>query len=233
MPPAKKVAILQSNYIPWKGYFDLIASVDELIIYDDVQYTKNDWRNRNRIKTPDGLAWLTIPVGAGIGRRIRDVVLPKTRWQERHWKTLVQNYRHAAQFDSVAARFESLYATRTFETLSEFNRALIEAVCAYLSIRTRLRNVWDYDASPDGRTSRLVDLCRQAGATEYVTGPAAAAYLDERMFRDSHIAVTWFDYAGYSEYPQVWGPFEHGVSILDLLFNCGPQAPNYMKHVRA
>lgn len=98
----KKIAILQSNYVPWKGYFDLIAAVDEFILYDDMQFTKNDWRNRNQIKTPQGVQWLTVPVGKDIHRRIRDVQLVDG-WQIKHWKTLESNYRRAAHFDAIAS----------------------------------------------------------------------------------------------------------------------------------
>ena len=227
----KRVAILQSNYIPWKGYFDLIASVDEFILYDDVQFTKNDWRNRNRIKTPKGLEWLSIPVGQAIDRRIRDVELPDPRWQEKHWKTLEANYGRAAHFDEVAAIFRPLYRARRHTHLSPLNRELIEAVCRYLGIRARISNSWDYDLA-EGRIDRLVELCAQAGAAEYVTGPSARNYLDESAFAARGIKVTWFDYTGYSEYPQLWGEFSHEVTVLDLLFNCGRDAARHMRFVK-
>lgn len=224
----KKVAILQSNYIPWKGYFDMIAGVDEFILYDDMQFTKNDWRNRNQIKTPNGLLWLTVPVGQDISRRIRDVLIPDNGWQERHWKSLFSNYARARCFDEVAAWLEPLYLGKPFKTLSGLNRTLIEAVCGYLGISTIISNSWDYDLG-EGKTERLVRLCQQAGAGVYLSGPAARAYLDERLFNEAGIEVRWFDYSGYPSYPQLWGEFVHGVSIFDLLFNCGKSSPEYMK----
>ncbi len=227
----KKVAIVQSNYIPWKGYFDMIAAVDEFILYDDVQFTKNDWRNRNKIKTPKGLEWISIPVGGGISRRIRDVELPNRLWQEKHWKTLESNYRRAPHFAEVAAVFEPLYRKQTYTYLSVLNREFIEVVCRYLGIQTRINNCWDYELI-EGRTGRLVALCAQAGGVEYVSGPAARDYIDVQAFADRGIKLTWFDYSGYPEYPQLWGGFVHGVTILDLLFNCGADAPRYMKFVK-
>lgn len=227
----KKVAIAQSNYIPWKGYFDLIAAVDEFILYDDVQFTKNDWRNRNKIKTPKGLEWLSIPVGTDLKRRIRDVELPNGRWLAKHWKTLKTNYHRAPHFHEVAAIFEPLYLQRRYSHLSVLNREFIEAVCGFLGVATKISNSWDYDLI-EGRTERLVDLCIQTAAGEYISGPAAKGYLDERIFQRHNIKVTWFDYSGYPEYPQLWGKFTHGVTILDLLFNCGRDSPRYMKHVR-
>jgi hypothetical protein len=226
----KKIAICQSNYIPWKGYFDMIAAVDEFILYDDLQYTKNDWRNRNRIKTPNGVEWISIPVGQDIGRRIRDVTLPDTRWQEKHWKTLESNYRRARHFNEVAALFEPFYRMHSHTYLSAFNRELIEAVCSYLGIRTKISNSWDYRLIT-GKTERLVDFCMQTGGTEYISGPAAKNYIEEDAFIKKGIKLSWIDYAGYPEYPQLWGEFIHGVTVLDLLFNCGKDAPHYLKHV--
>jgi WbqC-like protein family len=224
----KKVAILQSNYIPWKGYFDLIASVDEFIVYDDMQFTKNDWRNRNKIKTPKGLEWLSIPVGQDINRRIRDVVITNSLWQEKHWKTLVANYSRAPHFNEVSSLLEPIYRKRKHTYLSAVNRELIEAVCGFLGISTVIKNSWDYMLG-EGKTERLVDLCQQADATEYISGPAARNYLDPKIFTAKNIKLSWFEYNGYSEYPQLWGEFQHGVSIIDLLFNCGKSAPRHMR----
>jgi WbqC-like protein family len=225
----KTIAILQSNYIPWKGYFDLIAAVDEFILYDDMQFTKNDWRNRNKIKTPKGLEWLSIPVGSDISRRIRDVQLPNNGWQQKHLKTLEINYGRTAFFEEVINLLKPFYLNQQIGTLTEFNRALIQAVCDYLNIKTKISYSWDYNLG-EGKTERLVSLCQQAGATEYISGPAAKDYLDEAMFNKENIQVSWFDYSGYQAYPQLWGAFEHGVSVLDLLFNCGSSARTYMKN---
>lgn len=225
----KKIAISQSNYIPWKGYFDLIASVDEFILYDDMQFTKNDWRNRNRIKTPRGLEWLSIPVGQQIHRRIRDVPLPVGPWRQKHWRTLEANYRRAPAFAEIAAWLAPIYGEVTAPDLSSWNRVLIEKVCCYLGIRTKISNSWDYELI-GGKSDRLVNLCRQANAGEYVSGPAARGYLQEEAFQAEALKVTWMDYSGYPEYPQLWSNFEHHVTVLDLLFNCGQRSGDYLKH---
>jgi hypothetical protein len=228
----KKVAILQSNYIPWKGYFDLIASVDEFIVYDDVQYTHHDWRNRNRVKTPQGLQWMSIPVltSGRFQQSIRDVEIGKPSWAASHWRTLEMSYRRAPHFDEIAAWLAPLYLENTMSHLSPLNRGFIEAVCAYLDINTVISNSWDYVLT-DGKSERLVSLCQQAGATEYVSGPAAKSYLDEALFAEQGIATSWFDYGGYPTYPQLWGDFVHEVTVLDLLFNCGRDASAQMKFV--
>ena len=226
----KRVAISQSNYIPWKGYFDLIASVDEFIVYDDMQYTRRDWRNRNQIKTAQGIQWLSIPVQVKgkYEQRIRDVLFEGDDWYKVHWKTLLQNYSRAPFFKSTASWLEPVYSAAGFERLTELNRSLIELICWQLSINTKITNSWDYELV-DGQTERLVDLCRQARATEYVSGPAARAYIDESIFQSNGITLSWFDYGGYPEYPQQYAGFTHNVSVLDLLFNTGPHAARYMK----
>lgn len=226
----KKIAILQSNYIPWKGYFDMIASVEEFIIYDDMQFTKNDWRNRNKIKTPNGVEWLSIPTGQNIDRLIRDVLISDSRWQTKHWRTLEANYRRAPFFKEVAAWLEPLYLETFHLNLSELNRKFIESICDYLGIKTKISNSWDYNLI-EGKTERLVDLCVQTGAQEYISGPAAQGYIEEDLFKARSIKLTWFDYSGYIDYPQLWGEFSHGVTILDLLFNCGKDSPRYMRYI--
>lgn len=228
----RKVAILQSNYIPWKGYFDMIAAVDEFILYDDMQYTRRDWRNRNQIKTQQGAQWLTVPtlVKGKYHQKIRETEINGADWAAGHWKSLVQNYTRAPHFAEIASWLEPLYLEETFTHISHLNRRFIEAICTYLGIKTVITNSWDYTLL-DGKTERLADLCLQAGCNEYISGPAAKDYVDEKIFADMGVKLTWFDYVGYPEYPQLWGDFTHGVTILDLLFNCGKDAPRYMRYV--
>lgn len=228
----KKVAILQSNYIPWKGYFDLIAAVDEFIIFDEMQYTRRDWRNRNQIKTPQGVQWLTVPVQVKgkYHQKICETEIDGTEWAALHWKSLEQNYRRAPCFAEVAVWLEPIYLSEIFSHISMLNRRLIEAICKYLGIETRITNSADYRLV-DGKSERLAALCAQSGATEYISGPTAREYLEPKPFRDLGIDVTWFNYADYPEYPQLWGEFCHGVTVLDLLFNCGSKASHYMRYV--
>jgi hypothetical protein len=226
----KRVAIVQSSYIPWKGYFDLIRAVDEFILLDDVQFTRRDWRNRNRIKTKDGPAWLSIPVHSkGRSRQpINEVTVSDAGWARRHWQTLRASYGRAPFFADYAALFEPLYRQPVSDRLSLINHAFITAVCGALGIGTRIR--WSTDYRPRaGRNERLIDLCAQAGADEYLTGPRAGAYLDLEAFAQAGVAVRVADYSGYPPYDQPYPPFEHAVSILDLLFSVGPSATRYLK----
>jgi len=209
----------------------MIAAVDEFIIYDDVQFTKNDWRNRNQIKTQVGVQWLSVPVGQDINRLIRDVEIKDSRWQVKHWASISHAYKRAPYFDEIASELQPLYLEREYLNLSVLNRTLIEFVCGQLGIRTKISNSWDYEFVA-GQTDRLVSLCEQAGADEYISGPSARYYLDEELFVKAGIKVTWFEYADYQKYPQLWGDFEHAVSVIDLLFNTGSNAADYMKYVR-
>ena len=224
----RKCAILQSNYIPWKGYFDLIASVDHFILYDCVQYTKGDWRNRNKIKTAAGVQWLTIPVSVpGLATRIDDVEVSDPKWAQRHWRTLSQNYSRSKHFDFVQEALSEFYSNTEERKLSSINSHLLRTICALLGIETKISQSTDYVLEGD-RNLRLLNLCKQVGAEIYVSGPAASCYLDKEMFQRDGIQVEWMQYAGYPTYTQRFGPFEHYVSILDLLFNEGPDAPKYM-----
>jgi len=226
----KKVAIVQSNYIPWKGYFDMINLVDEFILYDDVQYTRRDWRNRNKIKTEKGAQWITIPVDVKgkYHQKICETRISGSDWNKKHWKSIVRNYARARHFLDYRDVFEDLYLNMNEILLSRVNYKFITEICRLLGIQTNIS--WSMDYSVEGNaTERLVDMCRQAGAGEYISGPAAKNYLDEELFRHEGIKLKYMDYAGYPEYEQLFPPFDHFVSIIDLIFNDGPDAPRRMK----
>ncbi len=226
----KKVSICQSNYIPWKGYFDLIGCADEFVIYDHVQFTRNDWRNRNKIKTPRGPSWLTIPVlhKGKFGQSIENTKTANQNWRKKHWKTLEINYGKAPCFDLYADTLKALYLGDSDENLSDINYKFITAICGFLEIGTRLTFSREFTL-PGGQTENLVAICSQLGATEYITGPSARNYLNEERFRERNIKIRYADYSEYKEYGQLYPPFEHSVSILDLLFCQGTDAPEYMK----
>ena len=225
----KKIAILQSNYIPWKGYFDIINRVDEFIFYDDVQYTKNDWRNRNKIKTSTGSIWLTIPVRQeNLTQKINDTKVSQDNWAEKHWKSISLNYSKAAYFNFYKDRLGKFYTEMKTPYLSEINRAAIELLNSFLGINTVLTSSSDYKLI-EGKNERLIDLILQAGGTHYLSGPSARDYIKEDLFKDAGIEISWMDYSGYPEYLQFNPPFDHAVSVLDLVLNTGPDAMKYMK----
>ena len=229
--PRKRIAIVQSSYIPWKGYFDLIRAVDEFVLLDDVQFTKRDWRSRKRIKTLHGPAWLTVPVRTKdrYHQRIEEVIVSDPCWGRTHWATIRGAYARAPFFRQYAEALEALYQPQgPDERLSEINHRFIVTICSLLDIDTPIRWSSEYAATA-GRNERLVEICTKAGATDYLSGPSAAAYLDAALFARSGIAVAFADYSGYPEYAQLYPPFEHQVSVLDLLFCEGPDAIRYMK----
>jgi len=221
----KSVVILQSNYLPWKGYFDLIHDADLFVFHDDLQYTKNDWRNRNRIKTPNGSDWLTIPVGTSEHRLICEVRIADDAWQKKHWNALRQAYATAPHFEAHRAFFEDFYLRRRWTSLSELNQYLVKEISQRFLGMTREFMDSRELALTGRKQERVIELLKKVGATKYISGPAAKDYLEEERFAHEGIELVWKDYGGYPEYPQRHPPFEHGVAIVDLLFNLGPEAP--------
>ncbi len=226
----KTLGIIQSNYIPWKGYFDLINTVDEFILFDSVEYSRGDWRNRNKIKTPRGAEWLSIPVRVSrqSGQKISSTKVSNPNWGRKHWGSIQANYAKSAYFRQYADPFRNLYENPGSDLLSEINKAFILLINDILGIRTKISDSSDYDLV-DGRNEKLIGLCKQTNSDTYLSGPAAKEYIDEEAFAAAGINVHWMDYSGYPEYGQLFPPFEHAVSILDLIFNQGPTATQYMK----
>jgi hypothetical protein len=225
----KKVAIIQSNYIPWKGYFDIINQADEFIIYDEVQYTKNDWRNRNIIKTPNGPLWITIPIDmkGKFGQKILDSKIADLRWNKKHWQSIRTYYGKANYFKEYKEFFENLYLNNSEIYLSQVNYSFIKLICEILNINTKISWSNEYNCS-GSKTEKLVELCKITNATEYITGPAAKSYLEEELFAKANIKVSWMNYDGYPEYEQLYPPFDHAVSVIDLIFSTGKDAMQYL-----
>ena len=229
---AKTIVILQSNYIPWKGYFDLMACADEFLLFDEVQFTKNDWRNRNRIVLNGKLHWLTLPVrtAGNFGTAIDQVEVSRADWAQAHWNTLLQAYRDAPHFRSIAPALEEDYRTAgAFTRLSRINEHLLGSIATMLGVGTTILHADVVPRTTDDPTERLVEICKARGATDYVSGPAARDYLKISAFQDAGIAVHFAKYAGYPTYAQRHEPFEHGVSIVDTLMQSGPDTRTHLK----
>jgi hypothetical protein len=228
-----KVAILQSNYIPWKGYFDLMNQVDDFVIYDCVQYTKNDWRNRNQIKSKNGLQWLTIPVSVkSSSQLINETDVADTVWIDKHMKTIAQTYAKSAHYKEYAEEILAIFEmAKSLTKLSDINLLFIKWINEKLGIKTRIHTATDFNLAED-RIDRLVNICEQLNADCYLSGPAAKDYLDESRFIDKNIRVEWMDYKGYSEYPQFGGEFDHAVSVLDLIFHTGADAKLFFNKIK-
>lgn len=227
----KKIAILQSNYIPWKGYFDIINSVDEFVIYDDAQYTRRDWRNRNYIKTKNGLKWLTIPVvvKGKYNQKINETRIADNNWASKHWETIKHNYSSAPYFGIYADLLEKTYSQALkMELLSDVNGLFINVINSILGIKTLITNTSMYRMEGN-KTEKIISICKQANAETYISGPSAKEYISERLFSEANVSIVWIDYNGYAEYYQEHSPFKHTVSIIDVIFNCGKNSPSVMK----
>lgn len=225
-----KIAILQSNYIPWKGYFHLIDSVDIFVFLDEVQYTRRDWRNRNKIVTAKGTQWLTIPVNTKgkYHQKVCETLISDDQWRFSHLKQLAQHYGKAAHFNEVYPIIESWYKEIPSDNLSVVNKFLCKQVCNFLKIKTKILCSSDFELSTDP-SQRLAMICEQSGSNLYVSGPAAKTYLNIEEFRKHNIAVEWFDYGISREYVQLNSRFEPNVSILDLLLNCGLNSSDFFR----
>ncbi|KKR03407.1 MAG: hypothetical protein UT26_C0001G0011 [Microgenomates group bacterium GW2011_GWC1_39_12] len=224
----KTVAILQSNYIPWKGYFNIIKESDLFIFHDDLQYTKQDWRNRNKIKTSHGIQWLTIPCGTNEHRKICDVMIVDDGWQKTHWNNIYNAYHQAPYFRSYAPFFEQVYLHIRWHNLSALNQYVIQYLAReFLDITTRFDDSRIYNLK-ENKEKRVLELLTAVHATKYISGPAAKSYIHEDLFTKRGITIHWMNYSHYKQYPQFYPPFEHAVSIIDLLFHVGPKAKDYI-----
>ena len=226
----KQIAILQSSYIPWKGYFDIIKKVDEFVVYDIVQFSKNDFRNRNKLVLNGVPTWLTIPVRQKhLHQRIDETEIADGRWAKKHWRSIEQSYKKLAGFESYSEPLRQAYEALGDEKfLTNVNVRLLQTLCSLMRIDTPIRNAADFDL-PEDRVERIIGLCKALGADSYLSGPAAKAYLDAEPLSASGIELEWIDYGGYPEYRQKGDVFEHGVSVIDLLFNVGGEFPRFMK----
>ncbi len=204
--------------------------VDEFILYDDMQYTKRDWRNRNKIKTPQGLKWLSIPVevkGKYL-QKINETKVSDKNWGVKHWKSIEQNYSKSRYFSDYKDIFEELYLNNNEEYLSKINYKFIKTINKILGITTLIRDSSEFKLE-EGKTQRLLSICKCCDADIYLSGASAKNYFDEELAKEMYIEVQWMDYSDYKEYSQQYLPFTHNVTILDLIFNEGQNATKFMK----
>ena len=224
-----RVGIIQSNYLPWRGYFDLIDDVNLFIVYDHVQYTRRDWRNRNKIKTGSGPAWISVPVRFSRSTPTsidQTPVVYDNNWQKKHIRSIDMAYRSSPYYHLYQPELLDIISARV-KTISELNVTLIQWIMQQLRIETPIR--FSREFSPTGnKTDMLVETLKQVGATDYLCGPASSDYLETEKFRSAGIRVEYKSY-DYQDYPQLHGPFEPNVSVIDLLFNCGPDARGHLK----
>jgi hypothetical protein len=223
-----RVGAIQSSFIPWRGYFDFISSVDAFVFLDDVQYKSRDWRNRNKIKTPKGVEWITVPVIQGG----RDMLVCDAKIDySNHWIKKIlgswsANYARAQFFNSTFELLSEIEIAKNTK-LSSLNIELTRQICDYLCITTPLMTSSEFSLVGT-KTDRLIDLLKKLNATKYLSGPSADTYLDKDAFRKNGIRLEYKSY-NYDPYPQLWGGFDGAVTVLDLIANCGPDAKNHLR----
>jgi len=226
----KKIALFQSNYIPWKGYFDIINDVDVFVFYDDVQYTKRDWRNRNIIKPKTGTQWLIVPV---VNDKLREKKIyeveidSKSQWQEKHLKTLMLSYSKAPYINQYTTLLEEIYQGKIWMNLAEMNVHFTKLICKELGIVADFHNLQDLNVLGDKDGERVINVCKKLGCNYVINGPAAQDFTDMSLFDEAGITIEFKNY-DYPTYRQLNLPFVHKVSILDLLINTGHEAPYYI-----
>jgi hypothetical protein len=218
------VVVLQPGYLPWLGFFDQLRRSDVFVYYDDVQYDKHGWRNRNRIKTATGPLWLTVPVrhsGLGLPRIVDVEIDGRTPWARKHFQSIRQAYAAAPFLRKYAPELEDLLQ-RKWERLIDLDVAMADLLAGWLGLQPRIER--SSALGIDGeRSERLVRICRHFGATTYLSGDAAHDYLDMALFRQHGIAVEWQRFS-HPVYPQLHGEFVPYLSAIDLLLNCGDES---------
>lgn len=223
-----KVGIIQSNFLPWRGYFDFIRESDLFIIHDDLQYTKSDWRNRNKIKTPRGIEWISVPVHYHhTSQLIEETPVDySTPWAQKMLNRIREAYRRAPYFEPYFSELSDLL-NQPAVSISDLNLRLIKWVWRHLEIHTPIELSREY--RPEGtKTARLIGILQKVKATTYLSGPAAKAYLDTELFERAGIRLEYKQY-NYPEYEQLYPPFEPAVSVVDLLFMKGKEAITYVE----
>jgi hypothetical protein len=216
-------AIHQPQYLPWLGYFDKMRRADAFCYLDTVQYKKNEWQNRNRIKTSQGCQWLTVPVTYRFPQAIRDVEINnRVNWNRQHLQAIITNYRKTPYFEKYFELFEELLC-RQWSSLSELNVALIRLIRKMLGLDHRPFVSSSKMELSNNPTDRLIDICLELGADTYLSGADGANYMNLSRFKERGVNVI-FQQFNHPVYPQPFGEFQSHMSILDLLFNCGPES---------
>ena len=226
-----RVTIHQPQFLPWLGYFDKIDQADAFIMLDTVQFKKNEWQNRNRIRTAKGWQWLTVPVLQHFGQRIDEVLInPTAAWKAQHLRALDMHYARAPYRNRYLAQLRELYAA-PWNKLSDLNKATVQWLLDAYGITTPVHRAADY-ATRDEPTDRLIDLCRAVGATQYLAGPGAEHYMDKPRFESSGVRLN-LQVFHHPIYRQVYEPFESNLSALDLLLMQGPEALTTLRRMRS
>jgi hypothetical protein len=226
-----RLVIMQPSYLPWMGYFDLVLQGDHFLVYDNVQFDKDGWRNRNRIKTPNGPLWLTVPVltkgqNKPTNREIR--INNLEFWAKKHLKSIEQNYKKAPHFEAIYPMIESILS-REWNFLIDLNMEFIRKFCEYLKIPGKFGFASELKIDlPEGKNEKLIALCKHFKADEFYEPEGGRGYIEPEMFQSQGIRLTFQNFQ-HPQYTQLYGAFVSHLSVVDLLFNCGAASEKYIK----
>jgi len=224
-----KVIITQPNYIPWKGYFSPMIKADYLVLYDDVQYTKHDWRNRNYLISDKGPELLTIPVKTKgiLNQKIYEAKISDNRWNIKHLKFIKYNYSKTFFFKNYFEIFEDIYLNTKTDLISEVNYIFTKKIIELLNIKIKILKSSELNIFGD-RNQRLINICKHLNCETYLAAPNSKCYLNENLFTKNDLKIKYHNYSNFKEYEQNWDGFEHKVSILDMFFNLGNKTIDYL-----
>ena len=219
----RTIAVMQPTYLPWIGYFGMIDMADVFIFYDDVQFVKQSWQQRNRIKTQDGWIWLVVPVFQNFGQRINKVKINNNQnWSKKHWKSIQYNYSKAPFFNEYGGSFREIYE-KEWEYLVDLNITLIKKISEILGLDTKFMLSSELRGVEGTKTDRLINILKLIGADEYVTGPGTKAYIEPEKFKRNDIMLYWYEFK-HPSYKQLYGDFVPYLSVIDLLYNMGGES---------
>ena len=213
------ITIHQPQYLPWLGYLDKIDKADVFVLLDNVQFKKNEWQNRNRIKTAQGCQWMTVPVLYRLPEKINEVrINNKTNWSRKHLQALITNYSKSTYFDNYKSFFEDIF-NRSWDHLVDINIEIIKFLISALELKTKLVMASDLKLREEP-TERLIDICKTLNGNKYLAGNDGNKYMNLELFDKEGIEVIFQDFK-HPVYNQLFGDFEPYLSAIDLLFNCG------------
>ena len=226
------VGILQPGYMPWQGFFQQMLYSDVFVLYDDVQYDKHGWRNRNRVKGPRGPVWLTVPVVTkGLNQPLINQVridASQGNWAKKHLGTIRQNYAKAPHFQPYFSQLEELLLGRTWDLLWALDLELIRLMAGWLGLGAELKLSSDLGVENPDATGRLIEIIKQVGGQVFFEGAAGRDYLDQEAFARQDIQLVFQKFEP-RPHPQQYQGFEPYLSALDLVLNCGPDSRGYLE----
>ena len=226
----KKIAISQSNYLPWKGYFELINYVDEFIFFDEVQYTRRDWRNRNILLKNGKKIWITLPIKNknNYKEKISNMIIDDIKWKKNHLDLIKNCYSKSKYFNEIYDFIRNTIQTNHAIKLSEINQNLIKSICDRLDIKNSFSFSSEIVKSKKNASERLLEICKIKNCKIYVTGPNAKNYLNQNLFEKNGIKIEWYNYGITKKYYQINETFQPNLSIIDCLMNCGFNKKKFM-----